>query len=140
MNKAFWLVMIIILGAFTLVIINLVGSYTSESEADYYLLKDTTEAAMVDAIDIPYYKVSGDIKMNKEIFVESFTRRFATSVKNNKNYSIKFYGLNEMPPKVSVQIGDKTTASFDSESLNIISRINAILETPYEDLGGILPR
>lgn len=138
MNKAFWLVMIIVLGAFSLVIINLVGDYTSRSEADYYLLKDTTEAAMVDALDIAYYKISGEFKINKEKFIESFVRRFSESVKTTKNYNLRFYDISEIPPKVSIQLGTATSATFSAEDLNIVSRLDGILETSY-DCTGILP-
>lgn len=140
MSKAFWLVMMIMICAGALMVINLVQSYTTEKEADYYLLKDTTEAAMVDAIDFAYLRVSGDIKINKEIFIESFTRRFATSVDSSNDYIIEFYSINELPPKVSVKVSGNTNASFTSETFTTISLIDAILETPYEDWGAILPR
>ena len=33
---------------------------------DYYLLKEVTEAAMIDAIDLVYYRQTGDLKIIKE--------------------------------------------------------------------------
>ena len=140
MSKAFWFVALIMISAATLLIINLVQDYTSEKEADYYMVKDTLEAAMVDAIDLAYYRVSGDIKINKEIMIESFTRRFAESVNSSNEYQIDFYGINELPPKASVKVSGKTNASFSDTSFDVITNLDAILETPFEDWGAIFPR
>ena len=135
MSKAFWFVALIMISAATLLIINLVQDYTSRKEADYYLLRDTTEAAMIDALDLAYFRVEGDIKINEELFVESFIRRFSESVQTTKNYNIKFYDISEMPPKVTIKLGTTTTATFDATSFTAISELSGILETSFDCVG-----
>ena len=133
MNKGMLIVGIILLGVLTLVAVNLVQSYQSGNELDYYLLEETTEAAMIDAIDTSYYRNSGIIRMDREKFLESFIRRFAESVDSGNNYRIKVIDLNETPPKVSVEVNSSTTATFNSEDLGITNKIDAIIETKYEE-------
>jgi len=134
MNKAMLLVGIIILAMFTFGVINIASSYQTGNELDYYLLKETTEAAMVDAIDIGYYRLSGGLyRMDKEKFTESFVRRFAQNVSNNRNYDIKFYDINETPPKVTIKIDSSTSASFSGDNLNISNKISSVMETNYKE-------
>lgn len=134
MNKAMLLVGIIILAMFTFGVINIASSYQTGNELDYYLLKETTEAAMVDAIDIGYYRLSGGLyRMDKEKFAESFVRRFAQNVSNNKNYNIKFYDINETPPKVTIKVDSSTSASFNGDNLNISNKISSVMETNYKE-------
>ena len=97
---------------------------------DYYLLKETTEAAMVDAVDEGYYQDSGQIRVDKERFVESFIRRFSNTIDQNKNYKINFYDMNETPPKVSVKVSSSDSATF--KDIDITTSLNAVLETNYE--------
>ena len=137
MSKAFWMVALIGLSVATLFIINIVQDYTSRKEADYYLLRDTTEAAMVDALDFAYYRVNGEFKIDKDLFVESFIRRFSESVKTTKNYNIKFYEISEMPPKATIKLGTTTAATFDGDDFTAITQLSGILETSY-DCTGIL--
>ena len=96
MNKAMLTVGIIILSLATLLMINIISNYSSGSELDYYLVKETSEAAMVDAIDVKYYRENGLLRIDKEKFVESFVRRFADSVDTTRNYQLSFYDLNEV--------------------------------------------
>ena len=125
---------IIILGVLTLACVNLVLNYQSGNELDYYLLEETTEAAMLDAVDYGYYKVSGGIvRVDREKFLESFVRRFADSVDATKTYNIKVIDFNETPPKVSIRVGTSTVASVAGEDFDIVNQIDAILETKYEE-------
>lgn len=133
MNKAMLTVGIIILGLLTFGLVNLISNYSSGNELDYYLLKETTEAAMTDAVDISYYRLTGQLRMDKEKFAESFVRRFSQSVNQDRNYDIKMYDINETPPKVSVQIASSTSVTFNSEAFDIRNRIDAILETKYDE-------
>ena len=66
-----------------------------EKEAIVVLLKDTTEAAMNDAIDYDFYADFGLVRMDKEKFAESFVRRFADGVDATRKYTIEIYDLNE---------------------------------------------
>lgn len=134
MSRAMVLVGIIVLSVFTLAIVNMVENYQTGNELDYYLLEETTEAAMIDAVDIGYYKTSGGIlRMDREKFLESFVRRFAESVNSERNYKIRVLDLNETPPKVSVQVGSSTVATFVGEDFDIVNKVDAILETKYEE-------
>ena len=133
MSKAMAIVGIIILAMFTFGVINIATNYQSGNELDYYLLKETTEAAMGDAVDIGYYRLSGLLRIDKEKFTESFVRRFAQNVNNDRSYRIRIYDINETPPKVSVKIDSTTAATFNSETLGISNQIDAILESKYQE-------
>ena len=132
MNKAMLTVGIIILSLATLLMINIISNYSSGSELDYYLVKETSEAAMVDAIDVKYYRENGLLRIDKEKFVESFVRRFADSVDTTRNYKLSFYDLNEVPPKVSVKVDSSTVLSFKGSDLEMSTQLDAILENTYK--------
>lgn len=129
MNKGMLTVGIIILALMGLLLINVISNYSTGNELDYYLVKETTEAAIEDAIDVKYYRDNGAIRMDKEKFVESFLRRFADSVDNTRNYKIGFYDLNEVPPKVSVKVDSATVFSFDSQNLIMSTSFDGIVES-----------
>ena len=131
MNKAMLTVGIIILSLATLLMINIITNYSSGSELDYYLVKETAEAAMIDAVDIKYYRENGLLRVDKEKFVESFLRRFADSVDKTRNYQVAFYDLNEVPPKVSVKVDSSTVLSFNGDNLEMSTTLDAILENTY---------
>ena len=113
-------------------IIFLFVQLTVNSDEEYYLLKEVTEASMYDSVDLAYYRDTGELKIIKEKFVESFIRRFSESTNINANdYKIDFYNIVESPPKVSVEItsniGEKTF--FDStNNYSVINELDAILE------------
>ena len=132
MNKAMLTVGIIILSLVTLLMINIISNYSSGSELDYYLVKETGEAAMIDAIDVKYYRDNGLLRIDKEKFVESFIRRFADSVDTTRNYQLSFYDLNEVPPKVSVKVDSSTVLSFSGDNLEMSTQMDAILENTYD--------
>jgi len=133
MNRATLLIGIIVLSLFTFGVVNIVQNYQTGNELDYYLLKETAEASMTDAVDVGYYRLSGLLRIDKEKFAESFIRRFAQNVSNDRNYRIRFYDINETPPKVSVKVDSTTAATFNSETLGISNKIDAILESKYEE-------
>ena len=88
---------------------------------------------MWDAFDYASYRTSGTIRIYREKFVENFIRRYAESVSTTREYTIKFYDINELPPKVSlsvtsgvVGVGCSTQMTFDLQNM-----IDAILEVPY---------
>ena len=89
---------------------------------------------MLDAVDIAYYRYSGGtLRMDREKFVESFLRRFAESINSTRNYRIRLIDVNEIPPKVSVQVDSSTIATFDAQTVGIQNKIDAILETKYNE-------
>ncbi len=133
MSKGMLAVGIIVLGILTFGVVSIVQNFQSGSELDYYLLKETTEAAMIDAVDINYYRTNGQIRIDKEKFAENFVRRFAQSVDKNRYYDIKMYDINETPPKVSIQVDSATSLTFDDDHLDISTKIDGILESTYKN-------
>lgn len=144
MNKGMLTVGIILLSLIALLLINVLNNYSTGSELDYYLVKETTDAAMVDAIDQSYLRTCGLYRIDKEKFVESFLYRFADSVDATRGYKIGFYDINEVPPKVSVKVDSATVLSFKSketdasgntkqntDAADITTNYDAILETKY---------
>lgn len=133
MNKGMLTVGIILLSLIALLLINVLTNFSTGSELDYYLVKETADAAMEDSIDQSYLRTCGLYRIDKEKFVENFVYRFATNVDNTRNYNIKFYDINEVPPKVSVKVDSLTTLAFnakDSKSAaDITTSYDAILET-----------
>ncbi len=131
MSKAMLVVGIILLAIITFGVVNIVQNYQTGNELDYYLLRETAEAAMTDAVDVGYYRLSGLLRIDKEKFVESFIRRFAQNVSNNRTYDIGFYDINETPPKVSVLVKSETAASVNGEGLDLTNKVDVILESNY---------
>ena len=131
MKNALWGYWIILLGVFIVIIMLLVQNLTTSSTQDYYLIKEITEAAMVDAVDYSYYRTYGEIKINKEKFFESFLRRFSENASSATEYTVSFYGIYEAPPNVSVEIKSKSNTfniAGDSESFDMVERLDAIIE------------
>lgn len=122
---------IIFIAIITFGIINIVSSYQTGNELDYFLLRETAEAAMTDAVDVGYYRLSGLLRIDKEKFVESFLRRFAENVSNNRTYDIGIYDINETPPKVSILVTSETASGIDGESLGLSNSVDIILESNY---------
>lgn len=129
MNKAMLTVGIILLSIIALGVINLIQNYTTGQELDYYLLKETTEAAMSDAVDLSYYREQSIIRMDKEKFAESFMKRFARSVDDRRSYEISFYDVNEIPPKASVEVKSATSKTFYKNDIDITTRLDMIVES-----------
>ena len=117
---------------FWLTIIILFQNITTNNENDYYLLKEATEASMIDAINMDYYRETGELKITKEKFVESFTRRFAEStVFASSNYTINYFDIMEEPPKVTVSINTgigEYTIYQDTSDYHVANTLSAILE------------
>lgn len=138
MKWSFASIGVIIMGLFGLLIIILFNEITVSNEQDYYTLKDATEAAMIESIDVAYYRLTGEIKMSKEKFVENFTRRFTeTSTFGQGNYNIEFYQISESPAKVSLRIVDSTNSyniyntysvDIDATQINVVNELSAILD------------
>lgn len=132
MNKAMLTVGIILLAVMSLLLINVLNNYETGGELDYYLVKETTESAMQDAIDVEYYRQNSLIRMDKEKFVESFVKRFANSVDSTRSYKLSFYDINEVPPKVSVKVDSKTVLAVDGSQADISTSYDALIETNYK--------
>lgn len=130
MKESYWGYWLILLGVFVIVIMMLISSITTQNTEDYYLVKEVTEAAMVDAINYGYYRKYGELKIDREKFIESFLRRFAENVSFN-TYEISFYDIYEAPPKVSVKVTSKSKSfvvAGDSATFDIVNKVDAVLE------------
>ena len=133
MKESFWGIFVVFLGVASIFFIVLFQNLTNTDEHNSQLLKEVTEASMWDAFDYASYRTTGEIRIDREKFVENFIRRYAESASRSREYTIKFYDINEKPPKVSlsvqsgvVGIGGNTEMTFDLQN-----RIDAILEVPY---------
>lgn len=133
MKESFWGVLIITMGVVSIAFIYFFQTVTSTDEQNYALLKEVTEAAMYDAVDYAEYRKSGNIRINREKFVENFVRRFAESVTLGNTYVIEIYDVSETPPKVSLKVSTKLKENVTSENVefDIVNKLDAILETPY---------
>lgn len=142
-----------------LIFILLFQSVTVNNEAEYYVLKEAMEAAMLESVDLVCYRIGNsegmididsdgdgeldtttkgacgdhDLKIIEQKFVENFTKRFAASIMGDAtNYTLEFYDIIESPPKATVKVIGKTksyTLSPDSSG----SSYNIV-----NDLSGIL--
>lgn len=136
MKESFWGYLIIVLGVLTLTVILLFNDVTNTNDQNYYLVKEITEAAMIDAVDIAYYRQTGVIAINKDKFTENFIRRYAESASAGKTYNIKIYDIVEQPPKVSLRVSSKSNVvnlAGTAEQFDIINKIDAILESKDKD-------
>ena len=130
MKESYWGYWFIALGVGIIIIMMLISNVSATNTQDYYILKEISEAAMVDAVDYGYYRESGELRINKEKFVENFLRRFAENV-SLSTYQIDFYSIYESPPKASVQVITKSNTyqlNSNAESFDIVNRIDALLE------------
>lgn len=115
MKESFWGVMILLLGVVSIFLIYFFQNVTNTSEHNYELLKETTEAAMYDSLDLAAYRKNGIIKIDTERFLESFIRRFAQNASLSHTYHIDIYDVNEIPPKVSLKLrvgGSETSTTL----------------------------
>jgi len=132
MKESFWGIMILVFGVVSIIIVYFFQSMTNTDEHNYTLLKEATEGAMIDALDLAEYRKTGIVKIDQEKFVENFTRRFAESAQLSRTYVIKIYDINETPPKVSLQVSSSEDTNVTGEILefDIVNRLDAILEVP----------
>lgn len=133
MSESFWGAFIIAIGIVSIVFIYSFQSITNTNEHNYSMLKEVTEAAMLDAVSLPDYRRDAVIRIDREKFVENFVRRFAESASLGKEYNIKIFDVVELPPKVSIQVSTGETGQTENKVIefDIVNRIDAILETPH---------
>ncbi len=101
-----------------------------QAPQNYYLVKEVSESAMIDSIDYGYYRESGELRINREKYVENFLRRFAENA-NLNTYQIDFYDIYESPPKASVEVTTKSNTykiTSDQTSFDIVNRVDSVLE------------
>ena len=132
MKESIWGWAIVVIGIVAIFFVYFFQNITNTDEHNYNLLKDVTEAAMMDAIDKSAFS-RDTLMIDREKFVESFTRRFAQSATLSRTYVIKIYDISEIPPKVSLEVSSVENANVTGEILefDISNRLDAILEVPY---------
>lgn len=132
MSESFWGTFIIGAGVLIITVIFFMQKVTNTSEQNYTLIKETTEAAMKDSLDYATYLKDGNIRINREVFVESFIRRFSQNASLSNTYVIEIYDVNEYPPKVSLKVKTKEGKFIANEEItfDITNQIDAIYETP----------
>lgn len=142
MKETFWTYLFIVLGLLTIAIMILIQNLTSTSEENYYTTKEVMEAAMIDSIDYGLYRKTGEIRMIESKFVENFTRRFAESINDSKEYTLDFYEIYENPPKATVVVktetGSTTITSDSTVNFDIRTVMSGILETKYSENDSVL--
>ena len=131
MKESFWGVLIVMLGLFGVMLINVFQKITIGNDEVYYLLKETNEAAMYDSLDFSYYRLTGDIKIVEDKFAENFARRFGQNIMMRGNYKITIQDVNEVPPRSSVKVVSRIT-SLAGDEFGIENRIDGILEAKYK--------
>jgi hypothetical protein len=133
LKESIWGYAIIVLGILAVGIIWFFANTTRTDQHNYNLLKETTEAAMLDAVDLAAYRKDGTIRIEEEKFVENFIRRFAENTDLSNEYKIEIYDVNETPPKVSLKVSSRkdTTATGDIVEFNVVNRVDSLLETKY---------
>lgn len=137
MKESFWAAYIVVFGIMVISFIYIMQNITNVDEQNMALLKETTESAMYDSFDYAGYRRTGNVRIDREKFVEAFLRRFAENASLSNEYKIQIYDVNEEPPKVSIKVTSNERASLitngNSEEVQftISNRIDAILETPY---------
>lgn len=132
MKESYWGYMLIGLGLFILLVMFLVYNYSSANESDYYLLKEATEASMIDSVDRGVYYYNAEVVIEREKFVENFIRRFSEITNINRSYKIEFFEIQEDPPKVSVRVTTSTgehTFNSDTVDAPVVNMIDGVLET-----------
>ena len=131
MKESYWGYWLVMLGILVIGVMLLISSTTTGTTQDYYELKETASASVIDAVDYSYYRLYGDLKISKEKFIENFIRRFSESATMTKEYNISFYDISEVPPKVSVKVTTKTdnfTIFADTTSVDVVNKVDAVLE------------
>ena len=130
MRESIWGIFVVGVGIGLILLIYFFQGVTNTDEHNYYLLKETTESAMLDAIDMVDYRINNTISINREKFVESFVRRFAENADLANNYRIEIYDVNENPPKVSLRVKTKKSGVINNEeiSFSLMNQIDAIIE------------
>ena len=130
MKDSIWAYFIIMFGIIAIVFIFFMQRVSTADQHNYTLLRETTEAAMYDAIDNDLNN-EGIVKINQEKFIESFLRRFAENASLSRDYVVEIYDINEYPPKVSIKVSSTEKGTSEIVDFDLVNKVDAILETKY---------
>ncbi len=128
MKDSIWAYFIIMFGIIAIVFIFFMQRVSTADQHNYTLLRETTEAAMYDAVDKESLE-NGIVKIDKDKFIEIFLRRFAENASLSRNYQIDIYDINEEPPKVSIKVSSTEKGTSDVLKFDLVNKVDAILET-----------
>jgi len=131
MKESIWAWWFVVLGLIIIAVVMLVTDMTTTSEQNYYMLKEISEASMMESVDYAYYRKYGDLRINSEKFMENFLRRYSEVVTINKTSNISFYDIYESPPKITVEVSTRSSQiiiDYESTDFDITNRLDAILE------------
>ena len=84
MKESYWAYWLVMLGILVMGVMLLISSTTTGTTHDYYELKETASAAMVDAVDYSYYRLYNDVRMKDENDID-----FSLNVSNYANNPVK---------------------------------------------------
>lgn len=132
MKESIWGYFVVMIGVFAIAGIFIFQRLTTTDQHNYSILRETSEAAMYDSLDMASYYVDGTIRIDQEKFVENFIRRFAENASLSNTYKVEIFDINEEPPKVSIRVSS-TEGSKISETIDfdIVNKIDAIIESKY---------
>ncbi len=130
MKEAVWGWWFLALGLTILAVVMLVTDMTTTSEQDYYMVKEISEASMLESVDYAYYRKYGELRISSEKFMENFLRRFAEVITINKTVKVNFYDIVESPPKITVEVSTASSQYIvnTTDTFSITNRLDAILE------------
>lgn len=130
MKDSIWAYFIIMFGIIAIIFIFFMQKATITDQHNYTLLRETTESAMYDSVDMDEYNKNGTIRIDQEKFIKIFLKRFAENASLSRNYKIEIYDINEEPPKVSIKLSS-TEGVNSSEVLefDLVNKVDAILES-----------
>jgi len=113
---------------------------TFSDTSKYTIVNRRADKNFAETLNPSCKEVVGEIKILADVFTESFLRRFADNINNNKSYKVTIQEVIEYPPKVSVRIdtydtynsSGSTTVEFEEGDFQIRNQIDAILEDMRE--------
>lgn len=131
MKESVWAWWFLVLGLLMIAVIIVITDITTTSDQNYYMLKEISEASMMESVDYAYYRKYGELRINSEKFMENFIRRYSEVVTINKTSTVSFYDIYESPPKVTVEVSTRSTQiliNTSSTTFDITNKLDAILE------------
>lgn len=132
MKDAIWGYLVVVFGVIVIMFIFFFQNTTNSDQHNYTLLREASEAAMFDSLDMASYYVDGTIRIDQEKFVENFIRRFSESASLSRTYKIEIYDINEEPPKVSIKVSsNESSAVAENANFDVVNKIDAIIESKY---------
>lgn len=135
MQSSYWGYWLVLMGVAIVGLMISVNGLTTTSTQDHYAVQEIVEASMLESIDYGYYRDYNEVKMNKEKFMEVFTRMLAESMTSTDTYEINFYEMYEAPPKVSVEVKSHSGTNFISTSdYDVTTRVDAIVQIHAEEV------